>query len=93
MKRLKTAKEGMMNKVNNQESNEMPLSEIVEDTTPSQIPAKKVYSGEFVTLHPAEPESDVDELFLNSHGSDNKRIWTYMPYGLFSQNKMRCWIG
>ncbi len=74
-----------MNKVNNQESNEMPLGEIVEDTNPSQIPVKKVYSGEFVTMHPVEPESDVDELFLNSHGSDgNKRIWMYMPYGPFS---------
>jgi len=83
-----------MNKVNHQESSEIPIGEIVEDTNPSKIPAKKVYSGEFVTLHPVEPESDVDELFLNSHGSNrNERIWTYMLYGPFSnKNEMLDWL-
>ena len=83
-----------MNNVNNPESNEIPLGENVEDANPSQVPAKKIYSGEFVTLHPVDPESDVDELFLNSHGGDsNKRIWTYMPYGPFSQkNEMLDWL-
>jgi len=63
----------------------MPIGKIVENTGPSQIPEKKVYSGEYVSLQPVEPEKDVDELFQNSHGSDSKEwIWTYMPYGPFS---------
>jgi RimJ/RimL family protein N-acetyltransferase len=80
--------------VYHQGPNELPLGEIVEETSPSKIPATKVYSGEFVTLHPVEPESDVDELFLNSHGSNrNERIWTYMRYGPFSNiNAMLDWL-
>ena len=65
-------------KLNNKKSNGLPLGKVVEDIGPLQNPGKREYSGEFVTLHPVEPERDVDELFLNSHGSDVKdRIWTY----------------
>ena len=71
-------------KLNNKKSNGLPLGKVVEDIGPLQNPGKREYSGEFVTLHPVEPERDVDELFLNSHGSDVKeRIWTYMAYGPF----------
>ena len=62
-----------------QSSGKLPIGAIVENTKPAPIPAKKTYAGEFVKLHPVDPENDVDELFLNSHGSDIKeRIWTYM---------------
>jgi hypothetical protein len=75
-------------------SGELPLGAIVEDTNPSLIPPPKAYTGEFVKLHPVEPEDDVDELFLNSHGSDGKeRIWTYMAYGPFSKrDEMLDWL-
>lgn len=45
-------------------------------------------------MHPVEPEEDVDELFLNSHGSNaKKRIWTYMAYGPFSKkDQMLDWL-
>ena len=70
--------------MNNKKSNGLPLGKVVEDIGPLQNPGKREYPGEFVTLHPVEPERDVDELFLNSHGSDVKeRIWTYMAYGPF----------
>ena len=46
-------------KLNEQFSKAIPLGEIVEDTNPSQIPIKKVYSGEYVALHPVQPEMDV----------------------------------
>jgi hypothetical protein len=58
--------------VNKQEPSEKPLGKIIEDTSPCQIPAKKIYAGEFVTLRPVEPERDVDVLFLYSYGSDGK---------------------
>jgi RimJ/RimL family protein N-acetyltransferase len=69
-----------------QSSGELPIGARVENTKPAPIPTKKTYAGEFVKLHPVDPENDVDELFLNSHGSEVKeRIWTYMAYGPFSK--------
>jgi len=69
-----------------QSSGKLPIGVIVENTEPAPIPTKKTYAGEFVKLHPVDPENDVDELFLNSHGSEVKeRIWTYMAYGPFSK--------
>jgi RimJ/RimL family protein N-acetyltransferase len=83
-----------MSHMDTQASSELPLGATVENTNPSPIPTKKTYTGEFVKLHPVEPEDDVDELFLNSHGSDVKeRIWTYMPYGPFSKkDEMLDWL-
>ena len=80
--------------MSNPESDQRPVGEIVEDTTPSPVPAKKEYAGEYVRLHPVDPESDVDDLFQNSHHSDEKeRIWTYMPYGPFAgKDEMRDWL-
>jgi RimJ/RimL family protein N-acetyltransferase len=80
--------------LNNINSNGLPIGKVVEDIGPLQTPAKREYSGEFVTLQPVEPERDVDELFLNSHGSDVKeRIWTYMAYGPFStKDDMLDWL-
>jgi hypothetical protein len=71
-----------------------PVGEIVEDTSPSPMPAAKEYTGEYVSLRPVEPPGDVDELFENSHGSDEKeRIWTYMPYGPFAgKDEMLDWL-
>ena len=71
-----------------QSSGKLPIGVIVENTKPAPIPTKKTYAGEFVKLHPVDPENDVDELFLNSHGSEVKeRIWTYMAYGPFSKKE------
>jgi len=80
--------------MSNPETDTRPVGEIVEDATPSPIPAKKEYTGEYVSLHPVDPSGDVDELFQNSHGSDEKeRIWTYMPYGPFTgKDEMRDWL-
>jgi hypothetical protein len=62
-----------------QSSGKLPIGAIVENTKPAPLPTKKTYAGKFVKLHPVDPESDVDELFLNSHGSEVKeRIWRYM---------------
>ena len=80
--------------MSNPESDQRPVGEIVEDTTLSPVPAKKEYAGEYVRLHPVDPESDVDDLFQNSHDSDEKeRIWTYMPYGPFAgKDEMQDWL-
>jgi len=77
-----------------QSSGKLPIGASVENTKPAPIPTKKTYAGEFVKLHPVDPENDVDELFLNSHGSEVKeRIWTYMAYGPFSKkDDMLDWL-
>ena len=77
-----------------QSTGELPIGATIENTKPAPIPTKKTYAGEFVKLHPVEPENDVDELFLNSHGSDEKeRIWTYMAYGPFKKkDEMLDWL-
>ena len=73
----------------------LPIGNVVKDVGPIKAPSNKEYSGEFVTLHPVEPENDVDELFLNSHGSEIKeQIWTYMAYGPFpTRDDMLEWLG
>jgi RimJ/RimL family protein N-acetyltransferase len=73
---------------------ELPVGEAVKNTTVAQIPASKLYPGEFVSLQPVDPEKDVVELYKNSHGSAaNARIWTYMPYGPFdAEADMRDWM-
>lgn len=80
--------------MDNKKSTGLPIGKVVEDVGPIQAPAKKKYSGEFVNLHPVEPERDVDELFLNSHGGEVKEaIWTYMAYGPFStRDVMLDWL-
>jgi len=77
-----------------QSSGELPIGATVENAKPAPIPTKKKYAGEFVKLHPVDPENDVDELFFNSHGSEVKeRIWTYMAYGPFSKkDDMLDWL-
>ena len=37
---------------------ELPLGEIVENTTAAQIPASKLYLGKFVSLQPVDPEKE-----------------------------------
>lgn len=80
--------------MDDQNSMGLPIGEVVEDVGTMKAPAKKEYSGEFVTLTPVDPERDVDELFLNSHGSETKeKIWTYMAYGPFSsRDDMLKWL-
>ena len=80
--------------MDNKKSTGLPIGKVVENVGPIRMPAKKEYSGEFVTLHPVKPERDVDELFLNSHGGQVKeQIWTYMAYGPFpTRDDMLEWL-
>ena len=73
---------------------DLPLGELVENTTPGQLPGRKRYEGRYVNLHPVDPERDVVDLYKNSHGNNlNNRIWTYMPYGPFSDEAaMQEWL-
>lgn len=73
---------------------DLPLGELVENTTPAQLPGRKRYEGRYVNLHPVDPERDVVDLYKNSHGNNlNNRIWTYMAYGpLSDEAAMQGWL-
>ncbi len=84
----------MTDNKNDRSPSELPLGEIVENLEPSRSPGRKSYAGRFVHLDPVDPDKDVDELYRNSHGSDDHtRLWTYMSYGPFSNDAaMKEWL-
>ena len=52
-------------------------------------PARSVHKGRFVSLHPADPKSDIDDLFAAAAGDPERDlIWTYMPSGPFRDREM-----
>lgn len=73
---------------------DLPLGDLVENTAPAHPPGRKRYKGQYVELHPVDPQKDVADLYENSHGNIAKnRIWTYMAYGPFSDEAaMQEWL-
>ena len=73
---------------------DLPLGEWVENSTPAPLPERRLHKGRYVNLSPVDPQKDVDELYRNSHGSEEKtRLWTYMAYGPFSDEaNMQEWL-
>jgi RimJ/RimL family protein N-acetyltransferase len=68
-----------------------PVGEPVANDSPADRPRLQSYTGQYVELHPVEPEADVTELYKNSH--DDDRIWTYMGYGPFQEpGAMLAWL-
>ena len=74
--------------------NDLPLGKIVENTASAKPPGRKGYKGRYVNLHPVDPQGDIEDLYRNSHGTEeNNRIWTYMAYGPFSDaTAMKEWL-
>ncbi|MFQ5935666.1 MAG: GNAT family N-acetyltransferase [Acidiferrobacterales bacterium] len=54
----------------------------------------KIYAGRYVTLKPVNADKDADELYQDSHGSEEIiKLWTYMHFGPFgSQDTMLEWL-
>jgi RimJ/RimL family protein N-acetyltransferase len=72
-----------------------PVGEIIDNYKEATFPHKKIYRGEFVTLSPVSPESDLDDLYDASHGNDEKlAIWTYVPLSgpFIDKDKMSDWL-
>jgi RimJ/RimL family protein N-acetyltransferase len=58
-----------------------PVGDIVTDAGFAERPNAKRLEGRYVILSPLAPTSDVDDLYLASHGSAAKlSIWTYLPH-------------
>lgn len=72
----------------------LPLGNVVKPMAQIELPRSTDYIGEFVTLSAVSPETDAEELYECSHGSDMKaQVWTYMAYGPFdSIHSMRDWL-
>ena len=84
----------MNHKDNVQFPADLPLGELVGDSTQAKPPERKFYEGRYVNLAPVDPEKDSAELYRNSHGSQEKyKLWTYMAYGPFSdETAMHVWL-
>jgi RimJ/RimL family protein N-acetyltransferase len=50
--------------------------------------------GEHVVISRLDPDADIDDLHAVSHGSEEfERLWTYMPYGPFTdRGAMHAWL-
>lgn len=74
-------------------SGELPVGPAVPETR-ALLPERRLFTGEFVSLHPVDPETDSSGLYRISHGSpEHERIWTYMGYGPFSSpDAMHIWL-
>ena len=63
----------------------LPIGYPVDPPVELRRPKTDIYDGKFVSLAPVNPQQDVEELFECSNGSQEfKQLWTYMPYGPFS---------
>ncbi len=72
----------------------LPVGEIVEPTGQGGLPRRTDYVGQFITLSPVDPQADVEQLFVGTHGSARKeQVWTYMGYGPFeTDGQMLGWL-
>lgn len=78
----------------NSDDSELPVGFPVAPLPNPEPPTQRPLVGRYITLKPPEPDRDAPELFLISHGSEEKRrLWTYMPYGPFTdENHLRDWL-
>ena len=72
----------------------LPVGECVKPTGPGRLPRRTDYVGRFITLSPVNPQADVKQLFVGTHGSATKeQVWTYMGYGPFeTEAQMLVWL-
>ena len=62
----------------------LPVGNPVEPVSHVETPARARYEGQFVTLAPIDPASDLADLYACAHGSPAcEHLWTYMGYGPF----------
>jgi RimJ/RimL family protein N-acetyltransferase len=61
---------------------------------PAKLPRRAIHEGRRISLVPLDPESQVDDLFVGSHGgAKTEALWTYMGYGPFpSKAAMLDWL-
>ena len=58
-------------------SSRLPVGEPVGGGNMQDIPQKREYQGQFVTLSPVDAKLDVQELYTCSHGTEEKELlWT-----------------
>jgi RimJ/RimL family protein N-acetyltransferase len=61
--------------------------------TPARVPERRTLSGVRHDLEPIDPGRHVQDLFAGSHTTEAEGMWTYLPYGPFSDAEaMRAWL-
>lgn len=71
-----------------------PRGDPVETTGQGELPRRTGFVGRFVTLSPVDPQADVNQLYLGTHGSAiREHVWDYMGYGPFeTAEDMQRWL-
>lgn len=74
--------------------NPLPVGPAVAPVDNPDLPRRRTYTGQFVTLTPVDPVADAPQLYAASHGdAERERLWTYMPSGPFAdQQAMQRWL-
>jgi len=54
------------------------------DAHPAKYPERTTLCGRAVTLVPLDAEAHADALFRGANGREKDRLWTYLPYGPYS---------
>ena len=70
-----------------------PVGEPLEGWTAREHPRNTLMQGKWCRLEPVDPEKHVQDLFLAFSEDQDRRNWTYLPYGPFaSEEETRNWI-
>lgn len=74
--------------------NPLPVGDPIETPSTIDTPQRIEYKGQYITLSPLSPETDVHDLFACSHGTEaREQVWTYMGYGPFKNAvSMQHWL-
>ena len=72
----------------------LPVGNTVQPNAHIDLPQRTDYKGQYITLSPINPQTDVLDLYECSHGSHTQeQIWTYMSYGPFdNRHSMQSWL-
>lgn len=81
-----------MNRVSD-EAREQPVGAPLPGWTPPPRPVRETLTGRFCRLEPLDPVAHADALFTAFSADASRRMWTYLPYGPFSnRDDYRVWM-
>ena len=72
----------------------LPLGDVVEPSGEVGLPRRTDYAGQFITLSPVNPQTDVEQLYAGTQGfAAKEQVWTYLLYGPFDGvESMQEWL-
>lgn len=74
-------------------SHGQPVGDLVDSWSPRRPPSPRVLPGRHCRLEPLDAERHASELFAANASDESGRMWTYLPYGPFSDlASYRSWV-